>query len=82
MQYGALGNGLTSGYSDTPSAVTASGVLAGKVVEQLVVSQRYMCAVASDDGIYCWGMGTGGQLGNGASLDSSVPVAVQNLVPY
>lgn len=80
--YGALGNGLTSGYSDTPSAVTASGVLAGKVVEQLVVSQRYMCAVASDDGIYCWGMGTGGQLGNGASLDSSVPVAVQNLVPY
>lgn len=37
---------------------------------------NHACAIASDNNAYCWGAGASGQLGNGLSADSSVPVAV------
>jgi len=73
---GQLGNGA-SGNSNVPVAVTTSGALAGKTVKQLALSESgYMCAIASDNNAYCWGSGSAGQLGNGASGNSNVPVAV------
>lgn len=34
------------------------------------------CGIKSDDSLWCWGLGTSGQLGNGGSASSSVPVPV------
>jgi alpha-tubulin suppressor-like RCC1 family protein/Tfp pilus assembly protein PilE len=69
--YGTNGNGSTSS-TNVPVAVTMSGILSGKTVKLI----GGKCVVASDDAAYCWGAGTSGQLGNGGSIDSSVPVAV------
>jgi prepilin-type N-terminal cleavage/methylation domain-containing protein len=36
------------------------------------------CAIASNDKIYCWGYNTNGQLGNGSTVNSSIPVNVDS----
>lgn len=72
---GKLGNGTISNTS-VPTAVNMSGVLVGKTVKQLSAGSEHMCVIASDDKIYCWGFGGTGQLGNGGTSQSTVPVAV------
>ena len=73
--YGQLGNGTTSN-SSTPVAVSTSGVLAGKTIKQISSSGYHSCAIASDDKVYCWGFNNRGQLGDGTTTNSNVPVAV------
>ena len=73
--HGTLGNGLTA-ISNVPVAVSMSGVLAGKTIKQISVGSRHVCAVASDDRAYCWGMNSSGQLGNNSTSNANVPVAV------
>jgi alpha-tubulin suppressor-like RCC1 family protein len=72
---GQLGNNTTT-QSLVPVAVSTSGVLSGKTVLALSGSGDTFCAIASDNNAYCWGWGYYGQLGNNATSDSSVPVAV------
>jgi len=71
---GQLGNGSTND-ALIPTAVTTSGVLAGKVVTDISIGDEHACAVA-DGAAYCWGNGNRGQLGNGGTADSYTPVAV------
>ncbi len=42
----------------------------------LVSANTSMCAIATNELPYCWGQGTSGQLSNGASSSSNVPVMV------
>ncbi len=72
---GQLGNGGRS-ESAVPVAVDASGVLAGKTVTRVSAGDYHTCALTSDGRVACWGDGGSGQLGNGGTADSSVPVAV------
>ena len=72
---GKLGNGLTAS-SRVPVAVNTSGVLAGKTIKQISAGENHTCAIASDNRAYCWGSNKNGQLGNGSTADSNVPVAV------
>jgi alpha-tubulin suppressor-like RCC1 family protein len=72
---GELGDGTDIARLD-PVAVLASGALAGKTVSQLSVGGFHTCVMASDAKPYCWGVGGNGQLGNNATTDSLVPVAV------
>jgi prepilin-type N-terminal cleavage/methylation domain-containing protein len=72
--HGQLGNGLTAD-SNVPVAVNNSGLLSGKTIKTISVGNGYSCAVASDDNLYCWGWGYGNMLGDGSSVDSSMPVA-------
>ncbi len=75
-QYGQLGSGTTGGEAHLPAPVYAAGVLAGKTVTDIAVGlDGYVCAVA-DGKAYCWGRNRYGQLGNGTTTDSAVPVAV------
>ena len=73
---GQLGNNSTT-QANVPVAVTMTGALAGKTIQYISAGSRYhVCAIASDNGIYCWGSNESGQLGNGTTTASRVPVAV------
>jgi alpha-tubulin suppressor-like RCC1 family protein len=74
--YGQLGDGSTSpGYS-VPVPVDVSGVLAGETLTQITAGEDDTCALDAAGTAYCWGNNGSGQLGDGNTTNSSVPVAV------
>ena len=73
--YGELGNGTTTS-SNVPVAVDTSGVLAGKTLVQIAAGQQDTCALDTAGEVYCWGLNIYGELGDGSTANSSVPVAV------
>jgi alpha-tubulin suppressor-like RCC1 family protein len=74
---GQLGNGAAGSNSDVPVAVDISGVLAGKTLTQISAGEEYACALDSDGAPYCWGWNVTGDLGDGSTAGSNVPVAVE-----
>lgn len=72
---GQLGNDDTTN-SNVPVAVDTSGALAGKIVTQISVATTATCALTADGLVFCWGGNSLGQLGNGTTDDTKVPVAV------
>jgi alpha-tubulin suppressor-like RCC1 family protein len=74
---GELGNGITTTTAQlTPVAVYTGGVLSGVTLTQITMGYYHVCALASTGAAYCWGRGYEGELGNGTSGLSNVPVAV------
>ena len=73
--YGQLGCGNQTG-STVPVAVDASGVLADKVVVAIAAGIGTSMALTADGRVYCWGSNQYGQLGEGTTTSSTVPVAV------
>lgn len=73
-QSGELGNnGLLD--SNVPVAVVTSGVLSGKTITEMVVSENSACVVDSNEDVYCWGNGTYyGEIGDGLNAVTSSPV--------
>jgi alpha-tubulin suppressor-like RCC1 family protein len=72
---GQLGNGAATN-SAVPVAVNMSGALSGKTVIAASGGWQHSVALTSDGLVYTWGRGASSQLGNGATTNSSVPVAV------
>lgn len=72
---GSLGNSTTV-QSSVPVATVMTGALAGQTIAQASAGAATSCAVTTAGVAYCWGMGLNGELGNGANLSSTVPVAV------
>jgi len=69
---GELGNGSTTGSDipmlvSLPPGVTASAIAAGGF---------HSLAIGSDGKLYAWGGNGNGQLGNGSTTDSSIPMVV------
>ena len=76
-QYGQLGNG-TNTDSNIPVAVKTTGTpMEGKQIVQIAAGRWSSFALASDGTVYSWGFNGGGQLGNGTTNHSNVPVAVK-----
>ena len=73
--YGELGGGI-GGFSALAVAVDTSGVLHGKALAQITAGEFHTCAISTAGAAYCWGRNDHGQLGDGKTADSSVPVAV------
>jgi alpha-tubulin suppressor-like RCC1 family protein len=73
---GALGNGSSIAFSSVPVEVAG-------INNALAVSTKdhfdETCALLSTGGVDCWGAGGAGQLGNGATHNSPVPVAVSGV---
>ncbi|MFV0254256.1 MAG: hypothetical protein ACK5H2_13095 [Beutenbergiaceae bacterium] len=76
-QYGELGNGTSGGtvHSSEPVAVTG-GALAGVTVTGIAAGYYHAAAIDEDGNAYTWGRNSTGQLGNGTTAHSSVPVLV------
>jgi alpha-tubulin suppressor-like RCC1 family protein len=73
--YGQLGNGRTSD-SWIPTGVENTGVLAGKTVVAFSGGFRSSLALCADGTLVAWGYNGVGNLGNGNTTSSTVPVAV------
>jgi len=74
---GQLGNNSTTD-ANMPVAVVLAPVLTGKSVIALQTANAHSLALCSDGSIASWGSGSNGQLGNGDTLSSSIPVTVIN----
>ncbi len=71
---GQLGNDSTN---DSPVPVAVSqGAMAFLGVKSISAGEAQTCVIAFDDKIYCWGRNNLGQLGNGTTTQSQVPVLV------
>lgn len=72
---GQLGDGTTT-QRTLPVAVYMEGVLQGKRVTSITagISQSY--ALTSEGKVYAWGENDSGQLGNGTTTSSTLPVVV------
>ncbi|HEY5922545.1 MAG TPA: hypothetical protein VIV11_12780, partial [Kofleriaceae bacterium] len=74
--FGRLGNNQSVD-SNVPVAVDLSAAAAnGQTVRALSTGSYHTCMVMSDNTVWCWGKGGNGQLGNGATASSKVPVQV------
>jgi len=73
--YGQLGNGVNTS-STLPVAVSA---LAGETVVAVAAGANFSLAITDEGEVYAWGYNLFGQLGNGTTTNSNVPVAVSAL---
>jgi alpha-tubulin suppressor-like RCC1 family protein len=73
-----LGDGITTS-SNVPISVT--GLTTGVAYFDMATNgnSNHICAVMSVGTLYCWGLGTTGQLGDGTSTSRLAPVQVNNL---
>ncbi|PXY81861.1 hypothetical protein DKK73_07815 [Bifidobacterium asteroides] len=71
---GSLGNDKTSDTATTPVRITENDAIKGKIFIAVSAGDAYSMALASDGTVYTWGSNGKGQLGNGTTTDSAVPV--------
>ena len=75
---GQLGDGTTNNRS-VPVAVTTSAGTALSEVTHISAGGEHACAVLVDMTARCWGDNSIGQLGDGATTQREIPVAVLNI---
>lgn len=72
---GQLGDGTTNDRT-TAVVVNQSGALAGKTIIAISAGYYHSLVLCSDGTLAAWGDNSDGQLGDGTTTDSSVPVGV------
>jgi alpha-tubulin suppressor-like RCC1 family protein len=73
---GELGDGTTNDASTPVSVVGLSGAVAVAVSGG---DFGHSCSVGAGGQVQCWGSNTAGELGDGSTVDSSVPVVVKGV---
>lgn len=79
--FGALGYGSAGGSSSVPRAVTGTGGGSTVLNDAIAVSvgNYWACALRVGGQVVCWGWNDNGQLGNGGTSDSPIPVPVRDV---
>ena len=72
---GNLGNGTEVDSLLPVKVAQQPGVLENKIVSKVASAQYHSCALAQGK-VYCWGINFYGQLGDGTTTNSNVPVEV------
>jgi alpha-tubulin suppressor-like RCC1 family protein len=72
--FGALGNGGNQFQQLIPTPISDLGL--NRTAITLASGGSHTCAILSDGNVSCWGLGNNGQLGNGQTGNSNVPVPV------
>ncbi|MBU1537361.1 hypothetical protein KKF84_18745 [Myxococcota bacterium] len=72
---GQLGNGSTMNSVQPVQAINTGG----NIYTFISAGANHACALTSSGDAFCWGNGTYGRLGDGASMDHSIPDAVISL---
>jgi alpha-tubulin suppressor-like RCC1 family protein len=72
--YGLLGIGTTGVANATPTYVTGLG--AGSNVNHIYEGPQNVCATTTAGAMYCWGLNTFGQIGNGNVTQANTPYQV------
>ena len=72
---GQLGNGAST-RSPVQVAVSMSG-MQGRVFASVSAGSYHSCGLTRDGTVYCWGSNDFGELGDGTTTSSNVPVQVQ-----
>lgn len=75
--HGRLGNNATT-QSHTPIDISATGALSGVSVTSITTGPvaEHAIALGSNHHVYAWGENSDGQVGNGTTVDSGIPVDV------
>ena len=73
--YGQLGNNSTTN-SSVPVLVVRTGAMAGKQVVAIAAGSFHNLALCADGTLVGWGNNEEGQLGNGTTTNSKVPVVI------
>lgn len=73
--HGQLGNNSTANQFITP--VIVSGIHTANAISAGV---GYSCALLANGTVQCWGLNANGQLGNGGTTDSRIPVNVSGFI--
>ncbi|HEX8454786.1 MAG TPA: hypothetical protein VF647_22100 [Longimicrobium sp.] len=68
--WGQVGNGTSAAGMVAEPAPVAGGL----TFTQLTAGYGFACGVTSNGAAYCWGYGVNGQLGNGGTGSSTIPV--------
>ncbi len=69
----------TASSAGLASASGQVSTYAGHRFRQIATGGSHACGLTTAGGVYCWGAGFAGQLGNGGTADSSVPTPVRGL---
>ena len=78
--YGQLGNGKTTN-SSMPICIsdTENSVLKGKNIKNISANGYTVCAIDDNGKVYTWGKNNYGQLGNGTTTNSSMPICISDV---
>jgi alpha-tubulin suppressor-like RCC1 family protein len=71
--HGQLGTGAPPGAGYHSAAAVVSGI---STASRVSAGYQFACALLGDGSARCWGANQFGQLGNGTTIDSPVPVSV------
>ncbi len=79
--YDAACEGTLRRYADgAPGSLASACVSAGaRCIDQLAMGTSHSCALRSDGTVWCWGLNSSGQLGDGTTQDRVSPTRVQGL---
>lgn len=76
---GQQGNGATAHALVPVVVLDSAGASALTDIAAIAVGAQHACALSGAGAVQCWGENTKGQLGNGSTLNSSLPVNVTGL---